>query len=156
MARTPSISIIERPKQQMSLPDVTHSLIRWSRFAGLRPRMTCKRCFKTSQQILSQHLQLPSFSGLSRESCANWHLCNNKANLLTRLVPCCNKILGTGPRMTGARIACFVPSASFVLCLLFFNMSFFLKKLAKTSVGTENIPLIRHLGFAERERETFA
>ena len=58
--------------------------------------------------------------------------------------------------MTGARIACFVPPASFVLCLLFFNMLFFLKKLAKTSVGTENIPLIRHLGFAERERETFA
>ena len=55
--------------------------------------------------------------------------------------------------MTGARIACFVPPASFVLCLLFFNMSFFLKKLAKTSVAAKNMPLIRHLGFAERERD---
>ena len=107
---------------------------------------------KNSQQILSQHLELPSFSGLSRESCANRHLCNNKANLLTRLVPCCNKILGTGPGMTGTRIACFVLPASFVLCLLFFNMSFFLKKLAKTSVAAKNMPLIRYLGFAERER----
>ena len=108
---------------------------------------------KNSQQILSQHLELPSFSGLSRESCANRHLCNNKANLLTRLVPCCNKILGTGPGMTGTRIACFVLPASFVLCLLFFNMSFFLKKLAKTSVAAKNMPLIRYLGFAERERD---
>ena len=58
--------------------------------------------------------------------------------------------------MTGARIACFVPPASFVLCLLFSHTSFFLKKLAKTSVAAENMPLIRHLGFAERERETFA
>ena len=106
---------------------------------------------KNEQQILSQHIQLPSFSGLSRESCANRHLCNNKANLLTRLVPCCNKILGTGPRMTGARIACFVSPASFVLCLLFSHTSFFLQKLAKTSVAAENMPLIRHLGFAERE-----
>ena len=72
---------------------------------------------------------------------------------MTRLVPGCNKILGTGLRMTGARIACFVPPANFVLCLLFSHKSFFLKKLAKTSVVTENIPLIRHLGFAERERD---
>ena len=108
---------------------------------------------KNSQQILSQHLELSSFSGLSRESCANRHLCNNKANLLTRLVPCCNKILGTGPRMTGARIACFVLPASFVLCLLFSHTSFFLKKLAKTSVAAKNMPLIRHLEFAERERD---
>ena len=55
--------------------------------------------------------------------------------------------------MTGARIACFVPPASFVLCLLFSHTSFFLKKLAKTSVAAENMPLIRHLGFAERERD---
>ena len=105
------------------------------------------------QQILSQHLQLPSFSGLSREPCANRHLCNNKANLLTRLVPCCNKILGTGPRMTGARIACFVPPASFVLCLLFSHTSFFLKKLAKTPVAALKRSTIRCLGFTERERD---
>ena len=55
--------------------------------------------------------------------------------------------------MTGARIACFVPPASFVLCLLFSHTSFFLKKLAKTPVAVENVPLIRHLGFAERERD---
>ena len=55
--------------------------------------------------------------------------------------------------MTGARIACLVLPASFVLCLLFFNMSFFLKKLAKMSVTAEKVLLIRHLGFAERERE---
>ena len=55
--------------------------------------------------------------------------------------------------MTGARIACFVPPASFVLCLLFSHTSFFLKKLAKTYVTAKNVPLIRHLGFAERERD---
>ena len=33
----------------------------------------------------------------------NQHLFNNKANLLTRLGTRCNKILGTRPRMTGAR-----------------------------------------------------
>ena len=108
---------------------------------------------KFEQQILSQHLQLPSFSGLSRESCANRHLCNNKANLLTRLVPCCNKILGTGSRMTGARIAFFVPPASFVLCLLFFNTSFFLPNPTKTSVAALKRSTIRYLGFAERERD---
>ena len=37
------------------------------------------------------------------------HLCNNKANLLTRLIPCWNKILGTRPRMTGAGDADLVP-----------------------------------------------
>ena len=47
-------------------------------------------------------------------------------------------------------------SVESLLSLLFFNMSFFLKKLVKTSVAAENMPLIRHLGFAERERETFA
>ena len=57
--------------------------------------------------------------------------------------------------MTGARIACFVPPASFVLCLLFSHTSFFLKKLVKTPVAAEKVLLIRHLGFAERERETF-
>ena len=40
-----------------------------------------------------------------------------------------------------------------LLSLLFFNISFFLKKLAKTSVTAENVPLIRHLEFAERERD---
>ena len=75
------------------------------------------------------------------------------SNLLTRLVPCCNKILGTGPRMTGARIACFVPPASFVLCLLSSHTSFFLQKLAKTSVAALKRSTIRHLGFAERERD---
>ena len=55
--------------------------------------------------------------------------------------------------MTGARIACFVPPASFVLCLLFSHTSFFLEEIAKTSVAAEKVLLIRHLGFAERERE---
>ena len=96
---------------------------------------------------------LPSFSGLFRESCVNNHLCNNKANLLTRLVPCCNKILGTDcalrPRMTGARSACFVPPArlprcarnndgargeviGLLLCLLLSHISFFPPNPAKT------------------------
>ena len=37
-----------------------------------------------------------------------------------------------------------------------FSIPKFFKKLAKTSVTAKNMPLIRHLGFAERERETFA
>ena len=66
---------------------------------------------------------------------------------------CCDKINGSRPLMTGARIACFVPPASFVLCLLFSYTSFFLKEIAKMSVTAEKVLLIRHLGFAERERE---
>ena len=34
-----------------------------------------------------------------------------------------------------------------------FSILKFFKKLAKTSVATKNVPLIRHLGFAERERD---
>ena len=37
-----------------------------------------------------------------------------------------------------------------------FSMLKFFKKSIKTSVAAKNVPLIRHLGFAERERETFA
>ena len=55
--------------------------------------------------------------------------------------------------MTGARIACFVSPASFVLSLLFFNMSFFLKKLTKTPVAALKRSTIVCLGFAERERD---
>ena len=45
------------------------------------------------------------------------HLCNNKANLLTRFEPCWNKILGTRPRMTGARGADLVLVVVFVIPL---------------------------------------
>ena len=79
--------------------------------------MTLKECDIEKQPTL-QH---SSFSGLSRESCANRHLCNNKANLLTRLVLCCNKILGTDcasrPRMTGAGDSALVPVVMFLLPL---------------------------------------
>ena len=92
---------------------------------------------------------------------------------MTRLVPCCNKILGTGPRMTDTEGVGLVPPArlprcarndngargeviGLLLCLLFSHTSFFLPNPTKTSVAAENMPLIRHLGFAERERETFA
>ena len=45
------------------------------------------------------------------------HLFNNKANLLTRLETRCQKILGTRPRMTGARGVGLVPVAVFLLPL---------------------------------------
>ena len=61
----------------------------------------------------------------------NQHLFNNKANLLTRLEPCCNKILGTRPRMTGARDADLVPPVIFVLNALLPKVSFFLLNPAK-------------------------
>ena len=64
---------------------------------------------------------------------------------------CCDKINGSRPLMTGARIACFVPPASFVLCLLFSHTSFFLPNPTKTSVAALKRSTIRHLGFAERE-----
>ena len=60
------------------------------------------------------------------------HLCNNKANLLTRLEPRCHKILCTGHRMTGTGDASLVPPVSFVLNALFPKMSFFLLNPAKT------------------------
>ena len=87
------------------------------------------------------------------EKALNQHLCNNKANLLTRLGTRCKKILGTGPRMTGARDVGLVPPAGLLLpltrsdaptspsrgevvglllCLLFTNMSIFLPNPAKT------------------------
>ena len=52
----------------------------------------------------------------------NQHLFNNKANLLTRLEPCCNKILGTRPRMTGAGDVDLVPPVILFLNLLFPNV----------------------------------
>ena len=55
--------------------------------------------------------------------------------------------------MTGARIAFFVPPASFVLCLLFSHTSFFLPNPTKTSVAALKRSTIRCLGFAERERD---
>ena len=54
------------------------------------------------QKILSMRLQ---------------HLFNNKANLLTRLETRCQKILGTRPRMTGARSVDLEPVAVFLLPL---------------------------------------
>ena len=95
----------------------------------------------------------PSFLGLSQESCVNQYLCNNKANLLTRLETCCNRILGTRPRMTGARGASLLPPIILLLCLLLPKVSFFLPNPIKTCWTTENVPLIRRSGFAERERD---
>ena len=60
------------------------------------------------------------------------HLCNNKVNLLTRFETRCNKILGTRPRMTGARDADLFPSVSFVLKVLLLKVSFFLPNPVKT------------------------
>ena len=77
------------------------------------------------------------------------HLCNNTANLLTRLVPCCHRILGTRPRMTGAGDADLVPVnrllrfarndgrvkcgvVGLLLCVLFPKVSFFLPNPVKT------------------------
>ena len=73
-----------------------------------------------------------SFLGLSQESSLNQRLCNNMTNLLTRLETRCNKMLGTRPRMTGARGASLVPPVSFVLTVLFTKVSFFLPNPAKT------------------------
>ena len=78
----------------------------------------------------------PSFSDLFRESCVNQHLCNNKANLLTRFETRCQKILGTDcasrPKMTGAGDVDLFPSVSFVLKVLLLKVSFFLPNPAKT------------------------
>ena len=64
------------------------------------------------------------------------HLCNNKANLLTRFETRCQKILGTDcasrPKMTGAGDVDLFPSVSFVLKVLLLKVSFFLPNPAKT------------------------
>ena len=60
------------------------------------------------------------------------HLCNNKANLLTRLETRFHKILGTRPRMTGARDADLVPPVILLLNALLPNMSIFLPNPVKT------------------------
>ena len=60
------------------------------------------------------------------------HLCNNKANLLTRLETRCQNILGTRPRMTGAGDVDLFPSVSFVLKVLLLKVSFFLQNPVKT------------------------
>ena len=45
----------------------------------------------------------------------NRYLCNNKANLLTRLGTRCQKIPGTGPGMTGVGGMCLVPVDVFLI-----------------------------------------
>ena len=87
---------------------------------------------KNVLQKLRMRPRHQSFLGLSQESCVNQHLCNNKANLLTRLGTRCNKILGTRPRMTGARDADLVPPVILLLNALLPNMSIFLPNPVKT------------------------
>ena len=84
------------------------------------------------EKVPSPRLWHQSYSDLFRVSCVNQDLCNNKANLLTRLETCCNRILGTRPRMTGARDASLVSSANLLLNALFLKVSFFLPNPAKT------------------------
>ena len=91
---------------------------------------------KNMQKVLTLRPRHQSFLGLSQESSLNQHLCNNKANLLTRSVPCFHKILGTRPRMTVARGADLVPvnrllrfarnddKARGEVAILFFNVLF--------------------------------
>ncbi len=84
-----------------------------------------------------------------RQKSIKKHLCNNKANLLTRLETRCHKILGTRPRMTGTRGADLVlvnrllrfarsdgrargEPVSFVLNALLPKVSFFLPNPVKT------------------------
>ena len=81
-----------------------------------RRRMTSR---VEAEKTPNQRPRHQSFSGLSRESCANRYLCNNKANLLTSLETCCQKILCTRPKMTGARDDSSLPPSTF--SLLFFN-----------------------------------
>ena len=93
--------------------------------------------------------QHQSFLGLSQESSLNQHLFNNKANLLTRLEPCWNRISGTRSRMTGTRGVSLVPvnrllrfarndgrvkceAVILLLCWLLPKVSFFLPNPAKT------------------------
>ena len=104
---------------------------------------------KDSQEELSMRPQHLSFLGLSQESSLNKHLCNNNANLLTRLETRCQKILGTRPRMTGAGDVGLVKvnrlprcarnddrargeAVNFVLCWLLPKVSFFLPNPVKT------------------------
>ena len=91
-----------------------------------------KGYLKNMQKALNPRPQHQSFLGLSQESSLSQHLCNNKANLLTRLVLCWSRILGTGPRMTGAGDADLVPPVILLLCVLFPKVSFFLPNPAKT------------------------
>ena len=72
---------------------------------------------KNVQKVLNSRPQHQSFTDLFRESSLNQHLCNDKANLLTWLTTRCKKILGTRPKMTGARSAGLVPSVSLLLPL---------------------------------------
>ena len=96
-----------------------------------------------------------SFSGLSRESCAKILLCNNKANLLTWLTTRCKKILCTRHRMTGVRSAGLVPLVSLLLPLSGRgnNLLILSKNSANTFVAAKKVPLIKDIGFAERERD---
>ena len=57
--------------------------------------------------------------------------------------------------MTGAEDETWVPPASFVLCVLFPNTLILSKNSVNTFVAAKKVPLIRDIGFAERERETF-
>ena len=113
--------------------------------------------FINMQQTPNQRPRYQSFSGLSRESCANRYLCNNKANLLTWLVTCCQKILGTRPKMTGTRDVSLVLPVSLLLLLSGRgnNLPIFPKNSENTFAAAKKVPLFRDIGFAERERETF-
>ncbi len=95
----------------------------------LLPKATLFCLLATRENQRPQH---PSFSDLFQESCVNQHLCNNKANLLTRLIPCWSRILGTRPRMTGAGGANLLLPVSLLLCVLLLKVSFFLPNPAKT------------------------
>ena len=112
---------------------------------------------KNLQQTLLPRPRHSLFSDLFRESCVNILLFNNMTNLLTKLVTCCHKILCTGHRMTGAISAGLVPPVSLLLPIRGRgnNLLILAKNSAKASVATEKVPLIRCIGFAERERETF-
>ena len=102
---------------------------------------------KNLQIVFSKHTRDKSFSDLFRESCVNILLCNNMTNLLTKLVTRCHKILCTGHRMTSAENIGLVLSV-----ILSVRLLLFLLNPAKASVATEKVPLIRCIGFAERER----
>ena len=58
--------------------------------------------------------------------------------------------------MTGARDVSLVLPANFALCVLFPNTLILSKNSVNTFVEAKKVPLIRDIGFAERERETFA
>ena len=106
---------------------------------------------KNLQIVFNKRSRHQSFSDLFRESCVNRYLCNNNANLWTGLGTRCQKILCTGHRMTGVENIGLVRSVIFSVWLLLVLS----KNSVNTSVAAKKMPLIRDIGFAERERETF-